>query len=84
MVSGDTGPIHIAGAVGTPVVGIYGPTNPERNGPWASKDMTVSRFENCSCHYLRQCRAKRWCLLDISPREVLELIDERLAAAAHV
>jgi heptosyltransferase-1 len=84
MVSGDTGPIHIAGAVGTPVVGIYGPTNPERNGPWASQDMTVSRFEHCSCHYLRQCRAKRWCLLDISPREVLELIDERLAAAAHV
>ena len=45
MVSGDTGPIHVAGAVGTPLVGIYGPTNPERNGPWASQDLTVSRFE---------------------------------------
>ena len=32
MVSGDTGPIHVAGAVGTPLVGIYGPTNPDRNG----------------------------------------------------
>ena len=33
MVSGDTGPTHIAAAVGTPIVGIYGPTRPERNGP---------------------------------------------------
>jgi ADP-heptose:LPS heptosyltransferase len=81
MVSGDTGPIHVAGAVGTPLVGIYGPTNPERNGPWASMDLTVSRFRNCECHYERRCHALRWCLLDVSPREVLDLIDQRLAAA---
>ncbi len=84
MVSGDTGPIHVAGAVGTPLVGIYGPTNPERNGPWASMDLTVSRFRNCQCHYQRRCHALRWCLLDVSPREVLDLVDQRLAAAAHV
>ena len=82
MVSGDTGPIHVAGAVGTPLVGIYGPTNPDRNGPWTSQDLTVSRFGNCECHYQRQCHAKRWCLLDVSPRDVLELVDQRLAAAA--
>ena len=34
MVSGDTGPLHIAAAVGTPVVALFGPTHPERNGPW--------------------------------------------------
>jgi heptosyltransferase-1 len=78
MVSGDTGPLHVAGAMGTPLVGIYGPTSPERNGPWASRDLTVSRFESCSCHYQRQCHAKRWCLLDVSPREVIDLVDERL------
>ena len=33
-VSGDTGPLHIAAAVGTPMVGIFGPTDPQRNGPW--------------------------------------------------
>ena len=43
MVSGDTGPTHIAAAVGTPIVGIYGPTRPERNGPWRPGDVTVSR-----------------------------------------
>src|SRR5690606_32587611 len=32
MVSGDTGPLHIAAAVGTPIVSIFGPTDPQRNG----------------------------------------------------
>ena len=78
MVSGDTGPLHIAGAMGTPLIGIYGPTSPERNGPWASRDRSVSHFDQCQCRYQRQCRAKRWCLLDVSPREVIDLVDERL------
>ena len=33
-IAGDTGPLHLAAAVGTPVVGIYGPTDPARNGPY--------------------------------------------------
>jgi lipopolysaccharide heptosyltransferase I len=78
MVSGDTGPLHVGGAVGTPIVGIYGPTNPERNGPWDSRDAWVSRFGICQCRYQRQCHAKRWCLLDISPRDVIDLVDQRL------
>jgi heptosyltransferase-1 len=82
MVSGDTGPLHVAGAVGTPLVGIFGPTSPERNGPWASRDLTISRFESCQCHYRRQCHATRWCLLDVSPREVIELVGRRLAGLA--
>ena len=46
MVSGDTGPTHIAAAVGTPIVGIYGPTRPARNGPWSPDDITVSRDDD--------------------------------------
>ena len=46
MVSGDTGPAHIAAAVGTPIVGIFGPTRPSRNGPWSAKDVTVSRADD--------------------------------------
>jgi heptosyltransferase-1 len=79
VISGDTGPMHIAGASGTPLVGIFGPTDPQRNGPWAEDDLVVSRYRACVCHYQRQCRISGWCLLDISPREVMELVDRRLA-----
>jgi ADP-heptose:LPS heptosyltransferase len=80
MVSGDTGPTHIASAVGTPLVGIYGPTRPERNGPLGAADETVSRAAVCQCHHLRQCRLERMCLLDIGVGEVLEAVERRLAA----
>ena len=39
IVSGDTGPLHIAAAVGTPIVGVFGPTDPARNGPWSRDDV---------------------------------------------
>jgi lipopolysaccharide heptosyltransferase I len=85
MISGDTGPMHVAGAVGTPLVGIFGPTDPARNGPWAEDDLTVSRYHSCACRYQRQCRIAGWCLLDIAPREVMSLVDKRLAAfRSHV
>ena len=46
VVSGDTGPLHLAAAVGTPIVGLYGPTDPARNGPWSPADVTVSRNDD--------------------------------------
>ncbi len=80
MVSGDTGPTHIAAAVGTPLVGIYGPTRPARNGPMSPLDVTVSRDTVCRCHHLRRCRAERMCLLDIGVAEITAAVDRRLAA----
>ena len=78
MVSGDTGPVHLAAAVGTPIVGIYGPTDASRNGPWSVDDVTVSRFTACSCHHRRRCRVARWCLEDISVDDVTAAIARRL------
>jgi heptosyltransferase I len=83
IVSGDTGPVHIAAAVGTPVVGIFGPTRPSRNGPWLPDDVTVSRAEVCACHHLRRCRLERMCLADIHADEVLEAVERRLGARAN-
>ncbi len=83
MVSGDTGPTHIAAAVGTPVVALFGPTNPRRNGPWDPRDITLARYDTCDCHYERRCRheADRWCLATIDEADVRQAIDQRLAAA---
>ena len=80
-VSGDTGPAHIAAAVGTPIVGLYGPTRPARNGPWSPYDVTVSRAEVCQCHHLRQCRLKTMCLQDVGVDEVVAAVDKRLQVA---
>ena len=81
MVSGDTGPMHLAAAVGTPIVGIYGPTDAARNGPWSVDDVTVSRFTACACHHRRRCRVARWCLEDISVGDVTAAIVRRLEAS---
>jgi lipopolysaccharide heptosyltransferase I len=80
IVSGDTGPLHIAAAVKTPVVAIYGPTNPHRNGPWSAADVSVSRFESCGCHYERKCREAAWCLGSVRVAEVTAAIQQRLSA----
>jgi len=82
MVSGDTGPTHIAAALGTPIVGIYGPTRPARNGPMSPLDVTVSRDSVCQCHHLRRCKLDRMCLLDIEVAEALDAVERRLAAGA--
>jgi heptosyltransferase-1 len=83
MVSGDTGPAHIAAAVGTPIVGIFGPTRPSRNGPWSAADLTVSRADVCQCHHLRRCTRDRMCLLDIEVDEVLDAVERRLATESR-
>jgi heptosyltransferase-1 len=80
MISGDTGPTHVAAALGTPIVGIYGPTRPSRNGPWAPLDITISRDDVCQCHHLRRCTRDRMCLLDVEAAEVLDAVERRLAA----
>jgi heptosyltransferase I len=79
VVSGDTGPVHLAAAAGTPIVGIYGPTDPGRNGPWSAFDETVSRFDACECHHKRRCQRASRCLDAITVGDVLHAVDVRLA-----
>jgi heptosyltransferase-1 len=80
VVSGDTGPLHIATAVGTPTVSLFGPTNPARNGPFSADDIVVSRYDACGCHYDRRCHHEPWCLSDVTAAEVSAAIQRRLAA----
>lgn len=78
MVSGDTGPLHIATAAGTPTVSIFGPTDPARNGPFADGDVSVSRFPSCGCQYDRRCHRSAWCLDGVAVSEVTAAIQQRL------
>jgi len=80
MVSGDTGPLHIAGAVGTPIVALFGPTFAERNGPWVRGDISISRASRCLCHYERRCRLLQPCIDDIAVDEVTTAVEYRIAS----
>ena len=80
MISGDTGPLHIAGAVNTPIVALYGPTRPDRNGPWGLSDVSISRVQQCSCLYERKCQKSERCIDDISVAEVMSAVERRVAA----
>ena len=80
VVSGDTGPLHIASALGVPAVALFGPTNPHRNGPWDPADVSISLYEKCVCHYERRCRLPvgEWCLGRVTINQVTDAIDRRL------
>jgi lipopolysaccharide heptosyltransferase I len=78
FVGGDTGPLHLAAAVGAPVVGIYGPTSPLRNGPFDPRDRTVGRTD-LACRtdcYRRTC--DHWECLEIPVDAVQRVVDARL------
>lgn len=59
VVSADTGPAHIAVAVGTPVVGLYGPTRAERSGPYGCDQFLISKSSDCQCMYEKECKLTR-------------------------
>lgn len=46
VIGGDTGPLHLAAAIGTPVIGLYAPTDPRRNGPYGQLDHCVSTYSS--------------------------------------
>lgn len=82
MVAADTGPIHLACAVRTPVVGLYGPTEPARNGPFSPNDVTVRRRPVCAPCHRRHCSVHEGVMEAITPAEVLAAVDRRLAQPA--
>ncbi len=77
FIGGDTGPFHLACALGTPAIGIFGPTSPVRNGPWKSEDEAVTRSLPCGCCHKRSCSADDDCM-DIDVGEVFAAVRRRL------
>jgi lipopolysaccharide heptosyltransferase I len=82
MLTNDSGPMHVAAAVGRPVVAIFGPTNPRRTGPYGPGHRVLAGRAPCSPCYRRQCKYDRsnavlLCLTNITP----EAVFDHLAAA---
>jgi len=53
FVGGDTGPLHLAAALRVPVVAIYGPTDPSRNGPYGTRSIVLRSAESVTSHARR-------------------------------
>ena len=82
MVAGDTGPLHLAVALGTPTVAIMGPSAIWRNGPYTSADIVVKRQLPCSDCYKRTC--DNFICMDIPVDQVFQAVVKRLGAAERL
>jgi ADP-heptose:LPS heptosyltransferase len=69
VVSGDTFALQAACALDVPVVALFGPTNPRRNGPFRERDKVIYKKQDCSPCYKRECPDLQ-CLQAISAEEV--------------
>lgn len=72
MLSNDTGPMHVAFALRTPTVALFGPTDPKLCGPFAAgNNIVIAKPSTCTPCLRKKCQ-QPFCLLQISPDEVYE------------
>jgi heptosyltransferase-1 len=77
VVSADTGPLHVASALGAPVVGLFGPTDPSRNGPHSSRDIVIRNPRSCETTY-RRGKNYASSMLSITVEQVFDGVQRRL------
>jgi len=78
VISTDTGPMHMAAAVGTPVIALFGPTAPWRTGPFGSEHKILRSGVECSPCFKRQCSTID-CMKQISVEQVLDAANSILS-----
>ena len=71
LVTNDSGPMHLAVAVHTPVIAIFGPTDPVKTGPYGEGHKVIQKNIECSVCFKRVCESKK-CMALITVDEVLE------------
>lgn len=76
----DSGTLHLAAAMSTPVISLWGATSARRSAPWGSERWTVSGGAPCAPCFLRACPIGRVCMQQIAPADVLACVGEALAA----
>ena len=76
VISTDSGPMHIAAAVETPVVALFGPTDPARTGPYGGHHTVIRRSLPCSPCFLKQCDSRQ-CMEAIEAKYVFEIVEEK-------
>jgi heptosyltransferase II len=80
LVSSDTGPLHLATAVGTPVIGLFGSTDPRRTGPVGQGHQVLIKTISCVPCEKKECLyGTRACMSEITVDEVYEAVQRAIA-----
>ncbi len=87
-VGNDSGPTHLAAAVGTPVVAIFGPSRPESYAPYTKDTRIIYKGQHCmNCEFsgglLRRCRNNLRCMSEISVEDVWRAAQDLLGQEPH-
>ncbi len=74
FITNDSGPMHLAAAVGTPVIALFGPTDPARTGPYGAGHTVLRSGVPCSPCFSRRCAnvVEMECLATIRPQQVTD------------
>ena len=80
VITTDSGPMHLAAAIGVPVIALFGPTDPARTGPYGTGHTIIRAGLSCSPCLLKKCQTKK-CMEEIMPGMVFEAV-ERLVGIA--
>jgi heptosyltransferase-1 len=72
--------LHLAAALGTPVVGLFGPTDPARNGPYGAANIVVRNARPEETTYERGTSHSA-AMISISVQQVVEAVEQRLRAS---
>jgi 3-deoxy-D-manno-octulosonic-acid transferase/heptosyltransferase-1 len=75
VITTDSGPMHLAAAVETPVIALFGPTDPARTGPYGAGHTIIRTELPCSPCFLKKCSTKQ-CMKDISSQQVFAVVEK--------
>jgi len=85
VVTTDSGPMHLAAAVGTPVVALFGPTAPWRTGPYGPNHVVIRADLSCSPCFKKQCLTTLYeeqaCMKRLTVDQVVQAVLEKIGAA---
>lgn len=73
FITADTGPMHIAYAMGTKIIALFGPTDPQRTGPLGEGHIIIRKNLPCSPCFKRRCKTLK-CMKAITPEEIMKII----------